>query len=237
MGFEAIAREFIKGNTPLPQATTAGALGARGPHVARARAGAPGVPRWPRERPRPAAPLAVTQAICLKCGASKIGALTPCLKCWFDPATPEEKARSIVLSSHHMDTTSLENAAKAIQAGDTIPIPEDLVSSYATTIDTTSEPRPGRFVVGCLLGIGAVGTSLVGAISAFIGGRGITGVYRLGAAVGFFYLTAFWSGVCFLLEERENEKRARKKRWVLLNALPVAAVVAALVYLAAEGRF
>lgn len=180
----------------------------------------------------------MTQAVCLKCGESKIGALTPCFNCGFDPKTPEDKARSIVLSSHHMDATSLQNAAKAIQAGETIPIPEDLISGYATTIETTPEPRgAGRFVVGCLLGIGAVGTSLVGAISAFIGGRGITGVYRLGAAVGFFYLTAFWSGVCFLLEERENEKRARKKRWVLLNALPVAAVVAALVYLAAEGRF
>jgi hypothetical protein len=180
----------------------------------------------------------VTQAICLKCGESKIGALTPCFKCGFDPKTPEDKARSIVLSSHHMDATSLENAAKAIQAGETIPIPDDLLAGYAETIATTPEPRgAGWFVVGCLLSIGVVGTAFVASIVAFVGGRWVTGLYRLGAAMGFVYLMAFWSNVFFLWEQREYEGRDRKKRWVLLNALPVAGVVAALIYFAVQRRF
>ena len=149
----------------------------------------------------------------------------------------EERARSIALSSHHLDATSLENAAKAIQAGETIPIPDDLIAGYGETIAKTPEPRAAsRFIVGCLLGVVAVGTAIVAAIGAFIGGRWITGLYRLGAGVGFFYLMAFWSGVCLYLEESEKEERARMKRWLLLNALPVAAVVAGLVYFGAQGK-
>lgn len=180
----------------------------------------------------------MTQAICLRCSESKHGALTRCFKCGFDPKTPEEKARSLVLSDHYMDATSLENAAKAIKAGEATPMPGDLIAGYAKTIETTPEPRAvGRFIVGCLLGVVAVGTAVLAAIGAFIGGRWITGVHRLGSGAGLFYLMAFWSSVCFFSEGRENEERARKKRWVLLNALPVAAAVAALIYFAAQGKF
>jgi hypothetical protein len=34
----------------------------------------------------------VTIAICLKCGASKVGALAPCASCGFEPTTPDEGA-------------------------------------------------------------------------------------------------------------------------------------------------
>ena len=50
----------------------------------------------------------MSRAICLCCQAQKKGALTPCLKCGFDPQTPEEQARSLMLSDHDLGETSLE---------------------------------------------------------------------------------------------------------------------------------
>lgn len=180
----------------------------------------------------------MTQAICLRCGESKMGALTQCFNCSFDPKSPEEKARSIVLSDHHMNATSLENAAKAIQAGEAIPIPDDLIASYVKTIETTPDPRgAGCFAAGFLLSLGVLGTAAVASVVAFIGGRWITGLYRLGAGAGLAYVMQFCLQVFFLWERREYEGRDRKRRWVLLNALPVATVVAALVYFACQGRF
>jgi hypothetical protein len=179
----------------------------------------------------------MTQAICMRCGARKIGALTPCPECRFDPATPEEKARSIVLSDHHLDPLSLENAAKAIRAGEEIPIPEDLLAGYAQTIATTPDPRGvGCFMVLLVGGIFATGIALVAAVVAFVGGRWITGLHRVGAGLAVVYVGAFCAELCFLLEQQDFEGRDRKKRWVLLNALPVAAVTAWLVVSIVKGR-
>lgn len=180
----------------------------------------------------------MTQAICLKCGASKHGALTPCLKCRFDPTTPEEKAKSILLSSHHMDATSLENAAEAIRAGGTIPIPQDLIDSYAKTVEATPQPRGfGWFLLGCLGGGVIVGVGVLSAIGAAIAGRWSVALYRVGAALGVMYVLGYLSQIYFLWEDNLADLRRRRVRFLLYNALPVAAVVAGLVYLACQGRF
>ena len=50
----------------------------------------------------------MSRAICICCRAQKKGALTRCLKCGFDPQTPEEQAQSLMLSDHDLGEASLE---------------------------------------------------------------------------------------------------------------------------------
>ena len=50
----------------------------------------------------------MSRAICICCHAQKKGALTPCLKCGFDPQTLEDQARSLMLSDHNLGETSPE---------------------------------------------------------------------------------------------------------------------------------
>ena len=60
----------------------------------------------------------MTQAVCIKCGHQKLGALTPCLQCRFSPEEAEDQAKSILLSDHHLEPAQLEELSKRIQRGE-----------------------------------------------------------------------------------------------------------------------
>jgi hypothetical protein len=51
---------------------------------------------------------AVTIAICVQCGATKFGALTPCKECAYMPATERDVIYSMALSDHYMDAAKLQ---------------------------------------------------------------------------------------------------------------------------------
>ena len=60
----------------------------------------------------------MTRAVCIHCGANKIGALTPCVACGRDVTSPAQHAQSLLLSDHHMTAEALDTAAAQIRAGE-----------------------------------------------------------------------------------------------------------------------
>lgn len=77
----------------------------------------------------------MTIAICLKCGASKVGALTPCASCGFEPTTPDEGARSIFLSDQAHHPNVLPQLAALIAAGKPVPWDEAAVAGWREELE------------------------------------------------------------------------------------------------------
>jgi len=85
----------------------------------------------------------------------KLGAFSPCHKCGFDPASPEDQARSILLSSHNLDDGSLAEAGRRITRGDAPRFDEAVIAETAAQIDQILKnppPKPrGCLVIQCIL--------------------------------------------------------------------------------------
>jgi hypothetical protein len=81
----------------------------------------------------------VTRAVCIACGADKIGAFTPCFECRFDPSKPFDKvamARSLVLSDHHQDAAGLDDASAVLRSGRALKWPDDDIARIGERIET-----------------------------------------------------------------------------------------------------
>ena len=92
----------------------------------------------------------MTRAVCIQCGASKHGALTLCTTCSFQPATPEEQAKAIILSDHHMSASALTEAGEQLASGKQFHMDPELVAAYANEI----RENPGlTSAPGCRLAI------------------------------------------------------------------------------------
>jgi len=103
-------------------------------------------------------------AVCVACGAMKIGAWTPCTTCKHDATTDTGRARALLLSDRMLDRAGLAAASAAIQAGEPPPLDETKVAEIAAGI--AHAPVPSRIgmtmlVIGFLLLVGAVGLMLV----------------------------------------------------------------------------
>lgn len=62
----------------------------------------------------------MTLAVCAKCGATKIGALTWCPACKFEPGGDpdnDDDLYSMILSDHYFPAERLEEFSKGMQAG------------------------------------------------------------------------------------------------------------------------
>jgi hypothetical protein len=59
----------------------------------------------------------MTLAICWKCGAAKVGALTTCANCGTAPAQPTDKATSLLLSDPYREPDELMALAQEIARG------------------------------------------------------------------------------------------------------------------------
>ena len=62
----------------------------------------------------------MTLAICWKCGAQKVGALTWCSACNQLPTLPEDQAKSLLLSDHYRDAAELARLGEEIASGDSV---------------------------------------------------------------------------------------------------------------------
>jgi hypothetical protein len=98
----------------------------------------------------------MTMAICLRCGARKHGAWTPCLKCGFAPKESEDLAKSVLLSDQCLEQAALEDMEQRIKAGEAIGFPPGAVESWKTLIDM--DPNLSKMPIGCSL----IAWSLVG---------------------------------------------------------------------------
>ena len=108
----------------------------------------------------------MTLAICIKCGAEKIGALTPCIRCSFDPQNPEDQAKSIMLSDHNMAAADLRNVSIQMQEGKQITFDEaelKEMSDERGSMDIKKiEAETGRFFSNCFLIVVVVVVGIIG---------------------------------------------------------------------------
>lgn len=67
------------------------------------------------------------RAVCLSCGASKWGSLTPCRECGVRPETVEDQARALLASEEELDDSALQALAEQVQAGEVPTFDPELV--------------------------------------------------------------------------------------------------------------
>ena len=85
----------------------------------------------------------MTLAICLKCGAEKIGALVRCRSCGFEPHEEEDRAKSILLSDHNLAKDELAGASERIRNGEELQFDEAAIQSLA---EVAREVQQDRFL-------------------------------------------------------------------------------------------
>ena len=112
----------------------------------------------------------MTMAICIKCGGKKLGALTPCSDCRFEPVECEDQAKSMLLSDHYLSSPELENASNKLKQGQSIGFDAASVQelaealalfkpTYLLGVRTTSWMTLGvAIVIGVLFGSCLVGS-------------------------------------------------------------------------------
>lgn len=86
----------------------------------------------------------MTQAICLKCGNEKHGALTPCSKCGFLPSDVVDRAKSILLSDHHVERADLKALASTIAERNEPEFPEDALNEYIVLFENEMIDGPNQ---------------------------------------------------------------------------------------------
>ena len=99
----------------------------------------------------------MTVAVCIRCGAMKVGALTPCQECQFDPEENEDKAKAMVLTDHFLPQPELETISERIRAGEPVTYPKDMINEYIKTFE--DNPDIGKFPlsikIGCIAAVAA----------------------------------------------------------------------------------
>lgn len=100
----------------------------------------------------------MTVAVCTKCGAIKHGALTPCLKCHFDPKLNEDKAKAMVLTDHFLPKEELEKISERLQNGQPVTYPDDVVQGYISAFEENPDigKVPTRLKTGCIIVLAAI---------------------------------------------------------------------------------
>ena len=79
-------------------------------------------------------------AICLKCGAGKVGAMAACPGCAFVPQKTEDKAKSIILSDRCARMPVLEKIAARIARGEKMKFDEADVHKWSDALETAPKP-------------------------------------------------------------------------------------------------
>ena len=92
----------------------------------------------------------MTLAICLQCGAEKLGALTLCSECGSVPSTADERARSLALSDHNLSADELRAIAAKIRAGESPSFDEASIAEVAGQISMIED---SRMPIGCHIAV------------------------------------------------------------------------------------
>ena len=91
----------------------------------------------------------MTAAVCVACGAPKIGAFTPCPRCRHDAITPSDRARALLLSARFLDPAALGATSAAIERGEPPRFDDDQVRELAATLGPAPTPSyAGMIFVG-----------------------------------------------------------------------------------------
>jgi hypothetical protein len=92
----------------------------------------------------------VTLAVCVQCGHPKVGALVGCGHCSFEPTTPTDQARSILLSDRHLSPDALHDAGAQIQLHGAPPLDERAVEAIAAQLAASG---PLVMPLGCRIAV------------------------------------------------------------------------------------
>lgn len=106
----------------------------------------------------------MTAAVCIACGAMKLGTFTECQDCRHHVTTDEDRARALLLSDRYLDAAELAKASAVIKGGGTATFDEQQVTELTAAIAKTPTPSTavtGMFVLGFLVAVGAVGLMIV----------------------------------------------------------------------------
>ena len=86
-------------------------------------------------------------AICVRCGAQKIGAFSPCAGCRYDPATETDRriqAKTLWLSDQHLKPAALATIARQIKAGEAVAFEEQALDGLVLQLRTQQIPVVGQ---------------------------------------------------------------------------------------------
>jgi len=83
----------------------------------------------------------MTQAVCLNCGAMKVGAFTQCPECGYYPKTVEEKAKHLILTDWYFNQEALDGYAQRIKAGKKLEFSPETLSSFVEYVKTGKFPE------------------------------------------------------------------------------------------------
>ena len=92
----------------------------------------------------------MTEAICIKCGERKWGALTPCSLCDARPTDPREISLAMLLNDHNYTAAQLAEIGARIKRGERISVPEAYLADYEKSLqsrDGDTTPQSGPAVV------------------------------------------------------------------------------------------
>jgi len=79
-------------------------------------------------------------AICLKCGAGKVGAMAQCPRCTFVPQKTDDKAKSVLLSDRCAKMPALQKIGQRIARGEKLKFDEADVHKWADALDAAPKP-------------------------------------------------------------------------------------------------
>ena len=91
----------------------------------------------------------MNHAICLKCGTAKAGALGTCPRCGFKPDTPDDRAKSVLLSDKCAPMPALAKAGKRIEKGEKLKFDDADVLKWSDLLE--SLPRAPKKYMGLTL--------------------------------------------------------------------------------------
>lgn len=83
----------------------------------------------------------MTLAICLKCGAEKIGALVQCRSCGFEPFEEEDLVKCVLLSDHYLSKDELSGVGNRIKEGQPISFDETSIQSLTEAVRDVGQDR------------------------------------------------------------------------------------------------
>ena len=102
----------------------------------------------------------MTVAVCLRCGAFKHGAFSPCRSCGYKPDDDESLTKHLLVTDHFHSRETLQAIAARVKAGEPVTFdPETLKRLWVSKAHLDAETeRIGRILkVGCGVFLAAVG--------------------------------------------------------------------------------
>ncbi len=94
----------------------------------------------------------MTVAVCLKCGAIKHGAFTPCSACRYTPDDDESLTKHLLVTDHYLSREELNAISARIKAGETITFDEESLRWVSKAAMDAEMKRMSRgCTIGCLV--------------------------------------------------------------------------------------